>query len=396
MKTGIQKREFLPLVGLTISAFLVNTSEFIPIGLLSDIAGAFHQTAAQTGVMITVYSWAVTILSLPLMLAVAKMDYRRLLLCLLGLFVAGQAATALAPGFAFLLLARLIVACVHSVFWAIASPVAVRIASREHQSFALSMIVTGTAIAMVLGMPLGRMLGLAFGWRAPFFFMAAAALAVLIYLLRCFPKLPGQQSFTMRDLPSLLQNRMLILIYVFVVLLVTGYYTTYSYIEPFLIQVAGLSEDVTTAALTLFGIAGLLGSALYSKYYAKTRRIFFLSSIVAFSAALLLLYPAALLGKPFVIAVCALLGIAATAFNVEMQGEIIHFSPANASAIAMAIYSAIFNLGIGVGTGFGGFVSTHISLQSIGIAGGLIVAAALLFCAVFITRKWEPERQEEG
>ena len=53
MKTKMTLREWLPLIGMTISAFLVNTSEFMPIGLLTDISNEFHMMEAQAGVMIT-------------------------------------------------------------------------------------------------------------------------------------------------------------------------------------------------------------------------------------------------------------------------------------------------------------------------------------------------------
>ena len=79
-------KEWLPLIGMTISAFLVNTSEFMPIGLLTDISNDFNMTAAQAGVMITAYSWTVTILSLPLMLLACKIEPKKLLLGTLTVF----------------------------------------------------------------------------------------------------------------------------------------------------------------------------------------------------------------------------------------------------------------------------------------------------------------------
>lgn len=86
MKTKMTLKEWLPLIGMTISAFLVNTSEFMPIGLLTDISNDFNMTAAQAGVMITAYSWTVTILSLPLMLLACKIKPKKLLLGTLTVF----------------------------------------------------------------------------------------------------------------------------------------------------------------------------------------------------------------------------------------------------------------------------------------------------------------------
>ena len=168
MKTKMTLREWLPLIGMTISAFLVNTSEFMPIGLLTDISKEFHMTEAQAGVMITAYSWTVTLLSLPLMLLVCRIQPKKLLLGTLSVFAVCQVLSVISSGFTFLVLSRIGVACAHSIFWAIASPVAVRVVAKEHQSKALSAIITGTSIAMVIGMPLGRMIGLQIGWRMTF------------------------------------------------------------------------------------------------------------------------------------------------------------------------------------------------------------------------------------
>lgn len=134
MKTKMTLREWLPLIGMTISAFLVNTSEFMPIGLLTDISNEFHMMEAQAGVMITAYSWTVTLLSLPLMLLVCRIQPKKLLLGTLSVFAVCQVLSVISSGFTFLVLSRIGVACAHSIFWAIASPVAVRVVAKEHQS----------------------------------------------------------------------------------------------------------------------------------------------------------------------------------------------------------------------------------------------------------------------
>lgn len=324
-------KEWLPLIGMTISAFLVNTSEFMPIGLLTDISNDFNMTAAQAGVMITAYSWTVTILSLPLMLLACKIKPKKLLLGTLTVFAVCQVLSVISIGFPFLVVSRIGVACAHSIFWAIASPLAVRVVSKEHQSKALSAIITGTAIAMVLGMPLGRMIGLQIGWRMTFL-----CVAVITFLFA------------------------------------TGYYTTYSYIEPFLQKVAGFPSNIVTVTLMLFGIAGLSGSYLFSQYYDDHRFAFVQTVLFGFAGALALLYPASI-NMYMIILVCAIWGIAAMAFQTSFQAEIIRCVSTAASSVAMAIFSAIFNLGIGSGTWLGGVVYTNISLSFIGFVGAVIV-----------------------
>lgn len=375
MKTKMSLKEWLPLIGMTISAFLVNTSEFMPIGLLTDISNDFNMTAAQAGVMITAYSWTVTILSLPLMLLACKIEPKKLLLGTLTVFSTCQVLSVISIGFPFLVVSRIGVACAHSIFWAIASPLAVRVVSKEHQSKALSAIITGTAIAMVLGMPLGRMIGLQIGWRMTFLCVAVISFLVLVYLAFVFPKIENTESFSINQLPELFKNSRLMITYIITFLFATGYYTTYSYIEPFLQRVAGFPSTLVTITLMLFGVAGLSGSYLFSRYYDDHRFAFVQTVLFGFAGALGLLYPASI-NMYMIILVCAIWGIAAMAFQTSFQAEIIECVSTAASSVAMAIFSAIFNLGIRSGTWLGGVVYTNTSLNFIGFVGAMIVLVA--------------------
>ena len=379
----LEKKQWLPLIGMTLAAFIFNTSEFMPIGLLSDIAANFHMTEAQAGMMITVYSWTVTLLSLPLMLIVCKIDSKKLLLGTIALFGIGQLGSVFAVNFVMLMLARIVVACAHSIFWSIASPIAVQVVSKEHHTKALSMIITGTSIAMVIGMPLGRMIGLSIGWRMTFLCVGIIAFLTLIYLTGVFPKIERQESFSIRELGTLLKNPILIGIYILNFLVATAYYTGYSYIEPFLKQIAGFANSSVTITLTIFGLSGLVGSYLFSNYYEKNRYLFIRIVMICIAAALLLLYPATI-SKYSVIILCAVWGMAVMAYNVTFQSELILCVPQSASSVAMAIFSAIFNMGIGCGTWFGGIVCTYTSIGNIGYAGGIVALIALLYCLMYL------------
>lgn len=271
MFRSIPLKYVLPLLGLTVSAFIFNTSEFMPIGLLMDISQSFAMTESQTGIMITVYAWVVALLSLPLMLLVCQMEMRRLLLGTMGLFVLGQLASGLALNFPMLMAARISVACAHSIFWSIAAPIATRLVTRTHRPLALSMIVTGSAVAMIFGLPLGRIIGLYVGWRMTFLTITATALAVLLYLAFVFPKLASDASFSRDDLPKLLRNPVVVSVYILSVLFATAYFTAYSYIEPFLKIVAAFSDQGITSTLMLLGVSGLVGSFVFSRFYNHFR-----------------------------------------------------------------------------------------------------------------------------
>lgn len=385
-------RELLPLVALTLSAFLLNTSEFVPIGLLTDIARAFSLSESGAGAMISIYAWAVALLSLPLMLAASRVPPRALIVSVLAVFCGGQVASALAPTFELLVASRLIVAAAHAVFWSVASPFAVRVAAPERSALAMSMIVTGTSVAMIFGLPLGRALGLALGWRMTFVCVGAAAAAALAGLIAFFPRLEAGKPFTLDRLPELARNRALMGLYLATILFATGYYTGYSYIEPFLQQVAAMPDALITAALTVFGVAGLVGSGLFARFFDAHRRPFLTATMLGMAAALLLLLPlAGVPAGPF--AVCVIWGVSATAYNVAAQAEIIRTTSQAATPVAMSVFSGLFNVGIGTGSIVGGLVCDAAGPAGVGLVGGAVAAAGALYCLVRLGSLLEGEAQ---
>lgn len=379
-------KKWMMLVGLTLSTFIFNTSEFIPIALLTDIGGDFGLTEAQAGMLISVYAWVVMALSLPLMLITSKMEMRRLLLGVMAVFISFQVMSYFSTSFGMLMLSRIGVACAHSIFWSIISIAAVRIVPESHKSIALSMIVTGSSIAMILGLPLGRVIGLSLGWRMTFLTIGAVALFVFLYLFSLLPKVPSGGGMTVKDLPAMLRNKVLIGIFITTAAFATGYYTTYSYIEPFLQQVGKMSESQITMTLMIFGGAGIVGSLLFSKYFPKLGRKFINITLGGLIAGVVLLLPLSF-NITATIAVCVLIGMSATAFNVGMQSEIISDTEESQTTVAMSIFSGIFNLGIGTGALIGGGVCSHLSISFIGITGGIIVLAALVYWSLAVMRR---------
>ena len=267
MKFPVPLGQMLPLLGITVSAFVFNTSEFMPIALLMDISHSFAQTEAETGIMITVYAWMVAILSLPLMMLAGRLSPKPLLLLTLSVFALGQVVSGLAPTFPALMGGRIVVASAHAIFWSVAAPLAARLVDKGKSPFALSMVATGTAVAMVFGLPLGRVIGLALGWRMTFLSIAFVTALALVYLFFVFPKMENGESFTLGDLPALFKNPAITSIFVMTLFFATSYFTTYSYIEPFLHGVAHFSAEGITAALMLVGASGFLGSFVFSKMF---------------------------------------------------------------------------------------------------------------------------------
>lgn len=371
--------KWLPLLGLTFCTFVFNTSEFMPIGLLSDIANDLNISDARAGMLISVYAWVVALMSLPLMIIVSKMELKRLLLTIIAVFVLSHVASALAEGYYTLMLSRIGVACSHAIFWSIVSPLAVRIVPDDKRAFALSMVATGSSIAMVVGLPLGRVVGLYLGWRMTFLSIGVISALIFIYIAAMLPKVPSRGKFSVKRLPALLHNRVLLGVFVMSVLFATAHYTGYSYIEPFLGRVAGFTPDIVTLVLIVFGGSGMLGSIAFSKYYMSNPRRFVAVATVAPALCLLLMQVSAV-SLASVLAVCVVWGSMATAFNIAFQDNVMRFAPEEATSVAMSIFSGIFNLGIGSGAYIGGVVVTHLSLGSIGYAGGVIGLLAAFYC----------------
>ena len=381
----MQKKEsftkWLPLIGLTFAVFVFNTSEFMPIGLLTDIATDLNISEARAGLLISVYAWVVAIMSLPLMIMVSKMELKRLLLSIIALFVVSHVASAFAEGYYTLMLSRIGVACSHAIFWSIAPPLAVRTVPDGKRALGLSTIATGSSVAMVVGLPLGRVVGLYVGWRMTFLSIAIISALIFIFIAVVFPKLQSRGKFAFKQLPALLHNRVLVGVFIMSVLFATAHYTGYSYIEPFLGKVASMSPDVVTLVLIVFGASGMLGSISFSKYYMTNRRRFMLVMTLGPALCLLLLQVAAA-SLLSVVVVCIMWGAMATAFNIAFQDNTIRFAPENATSIGMSIFSGIFNLGIGSGAYVGGLVVSHLSIDYIGYAGGIIGLIATLYLVV--------------
>ncbi len=242
-------RHWMALIGLACAAFIFNTSEFVPIGLLSDIGADFSRTEAETGMLISVYAWMVMLLSLPLTMLFSRMEMRKLLLGVMGCFTLFQGLSFLSSSYWMLMLARIGVAGTHAIFWSIIPSIAVHTVPPSRRSLALSVVVTGTSIAVIMGMPLGRAIGLLVGWRMTFLCIGIFALLTLIFVTATLPAIPAGKGVSLHGLPVMLRKKVLTGIYVFTLLFATGYYTAYSYIEPFLKQIGGMQDSLITGTL---------------------------------------------------------------------------------------------------------------------------------------------------
>ncbi len=367
-----------------ISAFIVNTTEFVPVALLSDIAQDFSITTAETGWMLTLYAWIVAAMSLPLMLLTGKLERKRLLLALFAVFIASHALSVFAWSFQVLLISRVGIALSHAIFWSITAAIILRVAPEGKKALALSVLATGTSLAMVLGVPLGRLVGQWFGWRATFGGIGVIAFVVFFLQAKLLPTLPSMFEGSAKKVPELLKNPLLVCLYLLCFLVFTAHYTAYSYIEPFMRQVGSISENLATLVLLLFGGAGLIGSFIFSRWGDKSNTMLILVSIVLILLSLVTLSLA--VTSIWTLSLNSLLwGAALMLLIISIQARVIMID-LKAQDMVMSMFSGVINLGIGTGALLGGYAVTHISLSSVGFVGAAVASVALLLMMFMIKR----------
>ena len=373
-------KQWVSVCALAVGAFIFNTTEFIPIALLSDIGQSFGKPATEVGMMITVYAWIVALLSLPLMLMTKNIERRKLLLMLFALFSLFHALSFFSWNFTILLVSRVGIALTHAIFWSITASLAVRLAPAGKTNQALGLLSTGSVLAMVLGIPLGRVVGQYFGWQLSFLLIGVCAAGVMLVLAKNLPALPSQNTGSLSSLPSLFKRRNLMLLYAMTVLIITAHFTAYSYIEPFVLQVGGFKAEQVTIVLSLYGLAGFAASYLFGKWFAKSQRLFMLGAVAVILLSALLLLPFA----SFPYAVYALVfiwGVAIVIVSLGMVSKVLAFA-SDATDVANSIYSGLYNVGIGGGALLGHYVTVWFGLSNIGIAGALLAAAGLAVCGL--------------
>lgn len=366
-------RYWAPLIGLVTAVFLFNMSEFMPIGILTGIAEDLDISESTAGSIISIYAWAVAILSLPMMLLFRKMEYRKLMLLMVAIFASFQALSGLSNDYLMLVVSRLGVAFSHSVFWSIVTPMAVMSVNPGHRRTAIGAIAVGTSMAMILGLPLGRTVGLLLGWRMSFILIAVMAVCVLVLLFIVLPKMENPGTFTLSRLPDVVFDRRLLSIYVFVAIFVTGHFIGYSYIEPFLKDVGGMSEGIVTIALTLFGAAGIVGGIIFARWYDNRRTLFILSAILGACLSMLAIAFVPDLVLPIMV-LCFIWGLCITLFNTASQNEVIRCSAMDSVTIAVSLMSGIYNVGIAMGSLLGGMIIDHISIDQVLVYGAVVIA----------------------
>ena len=379
-KHSYRKLALMRVFAFSLSAFIFNTTEFVPVALLSDIALSFQMETATVGLMITVYAWIVFLSSLPLMLLTVKVERKKLLLLIFALFIVSHILSVVAWNFWVLLISRIGIALAHAIFWSITASLVIRVAPKDKKQQALGLLALGSSLAMILGLPLGRLIGQSLDWRSTFAVIGIIATLVMLLMWKLLPHLPSKNAGSLASIPVLMKRPLLVGIYLLVMMIISGHFTTYSYIEPFAIKVSQFAPEIATMMLFIFGLAGVAGSFLFGRLYAKNPRKFIACAMLLVIVPQLLLFPLKHVEMAIFLLVF-LWGMGITSLSIALQMCVLELAP-DATDVATAIYSGIYNVGIGAGALFGSIVIHQLGLEYVGLIGGGLGLLALIWLGI--------------
>jgi len=353
----------LGLLALAVGSFGIGLTEFVIMGLLPGVASDFGVSETTAGWLITGYALSVVVGALALTAATTRLPRKKVLLGLLVLFIAGNALTALAPGYGLAMTGRALAALCHGAFFGIGSVVAAGLVAPEKKAGAIALMFTGLTAANVLGVPFGTFLGQQYGWRSTFWVISAlgvVALAGIALLVPAITDDDGPASApSLRSELGAFRSLQVWLSLLTTVLAYGGMFGAFTYIAYTLTQVSGFPESAVPWLLVLFGVGLVVGNALGGRLADRSID----RTLIGFTVALLLalvffgLFAAS---QPAVIVALFLVGGFGFGTVPALQSRVMKFA-GQAPTLASGANIAAFNAGNALGAWAGG----------LGIAAGL-------------------------
>lgn len=340
------------LLALAISAFGIGTTEFVIMGLLPEVAADFGVSIPSAGLLISGYALGVVV-GAPVLTALAsRVPRKTVLVALMGLFIAGNVLSALAPSYGLLMTGRVVAALSHGAFFGVGSVVAAALVAPAKQAGAIALMFTGLTVANVLGVPAGTALGQAFGWRSTFWVVSVLGVVGAIGILALVPHQPTSDNAGLRGELAVFRRPQVWLALVMTALGFAGVFASFTYIAPMMTEVAGFSSGAVTWLLVLFG-AGLFAGNLLGGRAADRKLMPSLYVILAALAIVLVAFVFTAHAKVPAAITIALFGAAGFATVPPLQARVLAKAE-GAPALASAANIAAFNLGNAGGAWLGG------------------------------------------
>src|ERR1700716_3402256 len=248
------------LLALAMASFGIGTTEFVIMGLLPDVARDLSATIPQAGLLVSGYALGVAFGAPILAVATARLDRRRALLLLIGIFILGNCLCAIAPNYALLMGARIVTAFSHGAFFGLGAVVASNVVAPRKRAQAIALMFTGLALANVLGVPFGTALGQAAGWRTTFWVVVGIGIVASLTLYAWLPRgITSSGAGRMQETRTLVRRQVLLAMLISV-LASASLFSVFTYITPILENVARESPHQVTWALVVFGAGLTLGN----------------------------------------------------------------------------------------------------------------------------------------
>ena len=371
----------LALIALAVGAFGIGTTEFVMMGLLPQIATEFGVSVPTAGLLVTGYALGVVV-GAPLMTVLGtRVSRKRMLMLLMGLFVAGNLLSAVAPTFGVMLAGRIVASLAHGAFFGIGAVVAADLVAPQKKAGAIALMFTGLTVANVVGVPLGTLIGQDFGWRTTFFLVAALGVVGLAGIARLVPEIPRPQGVRLRHEIAAFRNVQVLLAMAMTVLGFGGVFAAVTYIAPMMTGVAGFADGSVTWLLVLFGL-GMVGGNLLGGRYADRRLMPMLYTTLGGLALVLALFSLTAHNKVAAAVTITLIGALGFATVPPLQKRVLDHA-SGAPTLASAVNIGAFNLGNALAAWLGGIViSAGLGYTAPNWVGAAMAASALAI-AVF-------------
>ncbi|MCJ8287777.1 MFS transporter [Halomonas sp.] len=372
----------IALFALTLSAFVIGTTEFVIVGLVPTIAQDLGVSLPSAGLLVSLYAAGVAVGAPVLTALTGRFNRKWVLLGLMMLFIAGNLLAWQAPGYGSLITARILTGLAHGVFFSIGSTIATSLVAKDKEASAIAIMFTGLTVALVTGVPLGTWIGQTFGWRATFLVVSALGLLALIGSALLIPgNLKRSAPATLGQQLKVLTHPRLLLVYAITILGYGGTFTAFTFLAPILEQTTGFAPSMVSLIMLVYGASVAIGNLYGGRLADRLGPIPALTLIFAGLVAILLVLSVSAVHP--VAAVLTILVWGAFAFgNVPgLQVYVVKLAERyvpEAVDVASGLNIAAFNIGIALGSVVGGQVVTHLALTDTAWIGAIIVLAALV------------------
>lgn len=380
----------LALLALALGAFGIGTTEFVIMGLLPEVADDFGVSVPTAGQLTTGYALGVVVGAPLLAVLGTRVPRKRMLMLLMGLFIAGNLVSAVAPVFGLMLAGRVIASLTHGAFFGIGSIVAADLVAPHRKAAAISMMFTGLTVANVVGVPAGTMLGQELGWRVTFGAVAGLGVLGLLGIAALVPGGTGSAGrgdgaggsrSRIRGELAAFRNVQVLLAMAMTVLGFGGVFAAVTYIAPMMTGAAGYADSSVTWLLALFGL-GMVAGNLAGGRLADRALMPLLFTALAALALVLALFVFTAYDKTAAAVTLPLVGAFGFATVPPLQKRVLD-QTADAPTLASAVNIGAFNLGNALAAWLGGLVlDAGGGPTSPNWVGALLAGSALVLAVV--------------